>query len=80
MGVATNARECELFLKKATDVSPQHPVVVSKFFEDSKEIEVDAVASCGQFLALASSNMWKTPGFIPGMRPWLFRLNAPSRR
>ena len=53
MGVATNARECELFVKKAADVSPQHPVVVSKFFEDSKEIEVDAVASCGRVLALA---------------------------
>ena len=52
MGVATNARECELFVKKAADVSPQHPVVVSKFFEDSKEIEVDAVASCGRVLAL----------------------------
>ena len=53
MGVATNARECELFLNKAADVSPQHPVVVSKFFEDSKEIEVDAVASCGRVVALA---------------------------
>ena len=53
MGVATNARECELFVKKAADVSPQHPVVVSKFFEDSKEIEVDAVASSGRVLALA---------------------------
>jgi len=27
--------------------------LVSKFFEDSKEIEVDAVASCGRVLALA---------------------------
>src|SRR5437868_9181438 len=53
MGVATNARECELFLNKAADVSPKHPVVVSKFFEDTKEIEVDAVASCGRVLALA---------------------------
>ena len=53
MGVATNARECELFVKKAADVSPQHPVVVSKFFEDAKEIEVDAVASKGQILAMA---------------------------
>lgn len=53
MGVATNARECELFLSKAAAVSPLHPVVVSKFFEDSKEIEVDAVASCGRVAALA---------------------------
>src|SRR5207253_9134625 len=53
MGVATNARECELFVKKAADVSPQHPVVVAKFLEDAKEIEVDAVASKGQILAMA---------------------------
>src|SRR5438552_770129 len=53
MGVATNARECELFLNKAADVSPKHPVVVSKFFEDTKEIEVDAVASKGQILVMA---------------------------
>jgi len=52
MGVATNARECELFLNKAADVSPRHPVVVSKFFEDAKEIEVDAVASGGDLIAM----------------------------
>ncbi len=53
MGVATNAKECELFLNKAADVSPKHPVVVSKFFEDAKEIEVDAVASRGEIIAMA---------------------------
>lgn len=53
MGVATNAKECELFLNKAADVSPKHPVVVSKFFENTKEIEVDAVAARGQIVAMA---------------------------
>jgi len=53
MGVATNSRECELFLLKAADVSPKHPVVVSKFYEDTKEIEVDAVASQGKIVAMA---------------------------
>ena len=53
MGVATNEKECELFLRKAADVSPRHPVVVSKFFEDAREIEVDAVASRGEILAMA---------------------------
>jgi carbamoyl-phosphate synthase large subunit len=53
MGVATNARECELFLSKATDVSPEYPVVVSKFFENAKEIDVDAVAAQGEVVALA---------------------------
>jgi len=53
MGVATNEKECELFLHKAADVSPRHPVVVSKFFEDAREIEVDAVASRGEILTMA---------------------------
>jgi carbamoyl-phosphate synthase large subunit len=53
MGVATSARECELFLNKAAEVSPRHPVVVSKYFENTKEIEVDAVASSGEVLTLA---------------------------
>jgi carbamoyl-phosphate synthase large subunit len=53
MGVATNSRECELFLRKAADVSPKHPVVVSKFFEDTKEIEMDAVAAGGNIVAMA---------------------------
>ena len=53
MGVATSARECELFLNKAAQVSPRHPVVVSKYFENTKEIEVDAVASGGEVLTLA---------------------------
>jgi carbamoyl-phosphate synthase large subunit len=53
MGVATSARECELFLNKAAEVSPRRPVVVSKYFENTKEIEVDAVASSGEVLALA---------------------------
>jgi carbamoyl-phosphate synthase large subunit len=53
MGVATNAKECELFLEKAADVSPKHPVVVSKFFVDTKEIEVDAVGAQGVIIAMA---------------------------
>ena len=53
MGVATNARECEVFLKKAAEISSAHPVVVSKFFENAKESDVDAVAAGGQIIARA---------------------------
>jgi carbamoyl-phosphate synthase large subunit len=42
-----------VFLKKAADVSSAHPVVVSKFFENAKEIDVDAVAAGGQIIARA---------------------------
>jgi carbamoyl-phosphate synthase large subunit len=53
MGVATNAGEIRLFLDKAADISPMHPVVVSKYYENAKEIEVDAVASKGEIMAMA---------------------------
>ena len=53
MGVATNADEIRLFLDKAADVSQMHPVVVSKYYENAKEIEVDAVASKGEIMAMA---------------------------
>jgi carbamoyl-phosphate synthase large subunit len=53
MGVATTEKECKLFLDKATEVSPKHPVVVSKYYENTKEIEVDAVAAQGHILAMA---------------------------
>ena len=53
MGVATNADEIKLFLEKAADVSPMHPVVVSKYYENAHEIEVDAVAASGEVVAMA---------------------------
>lgn len=53
MGVATDEKELQLFLNKAAEVSPKHPVVISKFYENTKEIEVDAVAAKGQIVAMA---------------------------
>jgi len=44
MRVARNRRELKSFLTMATSVSPEHPVVISKFIEDAKEVEVDGVA------------------------------------
>ncbi|MEK9135992.1 MAG: ATP-grasp domain-containing protein, partial [Bacteroidota bacterium] len=53
MGVATNSDEIRMFLEKAADISPMHPVVVSKYYENAKEIEVDAVAAKGEIVAMA---------------------------
>jgi carbamoyl-phosphate synthase large subunit len=53
MGVATNTREVQLFLDKAAEVSPKHPVVISKYHENTKEIDVDAVALQGEIVAMA---------------------------
>jgi carbamoyl-phosphate synthase large subunit len=53
MGVASTQAELELFLQKAAEVSPRHPVVISKFLEHTREIEVDAVAVKGEVVAMA---------------------------
>jgi carbamoyl-phosphate synthase large subunit len=50
MNVAWNDGSLEQFLGLAADVSPEHPVVISKFIENSKEIEIDAVAKRGEIL------------------------------
>ncbi|MBN2668529.1 MAG: carbamoyl-phosphate synthase (glutamine-hydrolyzing) large subunit [Bacteroidales bacterium] len=47
MNVVSNAQELHHFLNLATKVSKQHPVVVSEFIEQAKEIEFDAVAQNG---------------------------------
>ncbi|MGA9121291.1 MAG: carbamoyl-phosphate synthase (glutamine-hydrolyzing) large subunit [Bacteroidota bacterium] len=53
MGVATTPEELHLFLGKAAEVSSVHPVVISKFFENTREIEVDAVAAGGRIVTMA---------------------------
>ncbi len=53
MAVAGNDTELAAFLGKAADVSPDHPVVVSKFVENAKEIDVDAVARDGELVRFA---------------------------
>ena len=55
MNVCSNRDELERFLKLAANVSAEHPVVVSKFIEHAKEIEMDAVARNGEIMAYAIS-------------------------
>ncbi|MEM2915179.1 MAG: carbamoyl-phosphate synthase (glutamine-hydrolyzing) large subunit, partial [Candidatus Bathyarchaeia archaeon] len=43
MNVAFNDEQLEDYLKMATDVSKEHPVVISKFIADAKEVEVDGI-------------------------------------
>jgi len=44
MRIAHNRRELVEYIEMATQVSKQYPVVVSKFIEGAKEVEVDAVS------------------------------------
>ncbi len=45
MKVVWGEQQLEQFLTDATNVSPDHPVVISKFLQEAAEVEVDAVAS-----------------------------------
>jgi carbamoyl-phosphate synthase large subunit len=51
MAVASTDQELVRFLGKAVEVSREHPVVISKFIEHAKEIELDGVARQGEVLA-----------------------------
>lgn len=44
MKVVWGEQQLEQFLTDATNVSPDHPVVISKFMQDAAEVEVDAVS------------------------------------
>jgi carbamoyl-phosphate synthase large subunit len=44
MKVVWGEQQLEQFLTDATNVSPDHPIVISKFLEEASEVEVDAVA------------------------------------
>ena len=66
MGVAANDAELVRFLSRATDVSPEHPVVISKFLENARELEFDAVASNGEILVSAVSEHVENAGVHSG--------------
>ena len=55
MNVVSNPDQLEHFLQMAANVSKEHPVVVTEFIEQAKEIEIDAVAKNGEIVAYAIS-------------------------
>ncbi len=55
MNVCSNSDELERFLRLAANVSKKHPVVVSEFIQNAKEIEMDAVAQNGEIKIYAIS-------------------------
>ncbi|MBO7317680.1 MAG: carbamoyl-phosphate synthase large subunit, partial [Bacteroidales bacterium] len=66
MNVCSNNTELEMFLKLAANVSKQHPVVVSEFIQNAKEIEMDAVARDGEILIYAISEHIEFAGVHSG--------------
>ena len=66
MSVACNDKELERCLAKATEVSRKHPVVISKFVENAKEVEIDAVANHGDLVVWAISEHVENAGVHSG--------------
>ena len=66
MNICSNKDELTRFLQLAANVSVDHPVVVSKFIEYAKEIEMDAVAQDGEIMAYAISEHIEFAGVHSG--------------
>lgn len=66
MNVCSNNTELEQFLMLAANVSKKHPVVVSSFIQNAKEIEFDAVADHGNVIAYAISEHIEFAGVHSG--------------
>ncbi|MDR1936928.1 MAG: carbamoyl-phosphate synthase (glutamine-hydrolyzing) large subunit [Tannerellaceae bacterium] len=66
MNVCSNQEELERFLKLAANVSRKHPVVVSQFIENAKEVELDAVAENGEIIMYAISEHIEFAGVHSG--------------
>lgn len=72
MNVCHSSEELERFLKMATEVNKEYPVVVSQFMQDTKEIEFDAVADKGQIVEYAISEHVEYAGVHSGDATMVF--------
>ena len=72
MNVCYSDEELERFLKLATEVSHEFPVVVSQFMQETKEIEFDAVADKGEIVEYAISEHVEYAGVHSGDATMVF--------
>ncbi|MCM1348591.1 MAG: carbamoyl-phosphate synthase (glutamine-hydrolyzing) large subunit [Firmicutes bacterium] len=66
MNVCSNTDELHRFLQLAANVSKEHPVVVTEFIQEAKEIEMDAVADSGNIVVYAISEHIEFAGVHSG--------------
>ncbi|MCK9483525.1 MAG: carbamoyl-phosphate synthase (glutamine-hydrolyzing) large subunit [Candidatus Marinimicrobia bacterium] len=66
MAVASNDEELVQYLQRAVTISPEYPTVISKFLENAKEIEYDAVARNGEIVIYAISEHVENAGVHSG--------------
>jgi carbamoyl-phosphate synthase large subunit len=66
MAVAREPAELRRFLVQASEVSPEHPVVVTKFETHAREVEIDGVADRGELVLWAISEHIEDAGTHSG--------------
>jgi carbamoyl-phosphate synthase large subunit len=66
MNVCYDEDELREYLQAAKEVSKEYPVVVSQFMQETKEIEFDAVAQCGEIVEYAISEHIEYAGVHSG--------------
>jgi carbamoyl-phosphate synthase large subunit len=72
MNVAFNEKDIEIFIRQATDISTEHPIVVSKFITGAKELEIDAVAQKGKLITHAITEHVENAGVHSGDATMVF--------
>jgi carbamoyl-phosphate synthase large subunit len=66
MNVAYDQQSLQQYLREASLVSTEHPVVISKFIQDAKELEVDGVANKGEIVIEAIAEHVENAGVHSG--------------
>ncbi|MBI5392994.1 carbamoyl-phosphate synthase (glutamine-hydrolyzing) large subunit [Candidatus Woesearchaeota archaeon] len=66
MNVLYNEELLDFYLREAVALNPKHPVVITKFIEHAKEIEIDAVAQRGEIIIFAISEHIEHAGVHSG--------------
>ncbi len=87
MAVASHEEELLKFVEAATVINREHPVVISKFIQDAKEIDVDAVAQQGELIFHAISEHVEKAGVhsgdatlvLPAQRTFLETIKQAQR-
>lgn len=66
MAVASNDEELGLYLRRAVKITPEYPTVISKYLDNAKEIEYDAVAQHGEIVCYAIAEHVENAGVHSG--------------
>lgn len=87
MAIASDEKSLMRFLERAVDVSSEHPIVISKFIENAREIEIDGVAAKGKLEIYAITEHVENAGthsgdatvVLPPQRTYLETIRRAKR-